>query len=434
VGSDQDVVTVTKAVFDPDRLAAVRATGLLDTGPEENFDRLASLAAMLLEAPMAFVTLVDARRSFWKSAVGAIPPQLAEERETPVAQSLCQHVIAGAAAVLVDDAEHDPRTRSNPLVQTLSVKAWAGFPVRSPGGEVLGSFCVLDHRPRRWSARDIEVLRTLSHSASGEIALLDAIEVAQCEARRSAALARTLQESLLAPGLPHVTGLELASRYRPAGAGGELVGDFFDVFQGLGDSWHAVIGDVCGKGVEAAKMTALARYTLRAAAMHGGVPSAMLGELNDALEHQGPGDGLYLTALVATVHPAHDEVRATLALAGHPPALVRRADGSVEPAGRHGALLGIFPQVQLHDVELRLRPGDALVLYTDGVTDARSGRERFGDARLLAAIAQGDRPSAAELAAGVDAAVAGFSDGPAADDLALLVLRVRDDQAPWDRT
>jgi serine phosphatase RsbU (regulator of sigma subunit) len=434
VGSDHDVVTVPEAVFDPDRLAAVRATGLLDTGPEENFDRLASLAAMLLDAPMAFVTLVDERRSFWKSAVGVIPPQVAGERETPVEQSFCQHVIAGSAAVLVDDAEHDPRTRSNALVQTLGVKAWAGFPVRAPAGEVLGCFCVVDHRPRRWSARDIEVLRTLSHSASGEIALLNAIEAAQSEARRSTALARTLQESLLAPVLPHVAGLELASRYRPAGAGGELVGDFFDVFQGLDDRWHAVIGDVCGKGVEAAKMTALARYTLRAAAMHGGVPSTMLGELNDALEHQGPGDGLYLTALVATVRATHGEVRATLALAGHPPALVRRADGRVEPAGRRGALLGIFPQVQLHDVELRLGPGDALVLYTDGVTDARSGRERFGEARLLAAIAQSDRPSAAALAAELDATVADFSDGPAADDLALLVLRVRDDQPRWDRT
>jgi serine phosphatase RsbU (regulator of sigma subunit) len=432
VGSDHDVVTVPEAVFHPDRLAAVRATGLLDTGPEDNFDRLASLAAMLLDAPMAFVTLVDERRSFWKSAIGAIPAQVARERETPVEQSFCQHVIAAGAAVFVDDAEHDPRTRYSPLVQTLSVRSWAGFPVRSPAGEVLGSFCVVDHRRRGWSARDIEVLRTLSHSASGEIALLDAIKVAQSEARRSTALARTLQESLLAPVLPHVTGLELASRYRPAGAGGELVGDFFDVFQGLDDRWHAVIGDVCGKGVEAAKMTALARYTLRAAAMHGGAPSAMLGELNDALEHQGPGGGLYLTALVATVRATQDAVRATLALAGHPPALVRRADGGIEPAGRHGALLGIFPQVTLHDVELLLAPGDAVVLYTDGVTDARCGHERFGEARLRAAVAQGRRPSAAALAAALDAAVADFSDGPAADDLALLVLRVRDDPVPWE--
>jgi sigma-B regulation protein RsbU (phosphoserine phosphatase) len=433
VRSDQDVLTVPEAVYDPKRLAAVHATGLLDTGPEDNFDRLASLAATLLDAPMAFVTLVDERRSFWKSAVGAIPESVAGERETPVEHSFCQHVIASSGAVFVDDAERDPRTSGNPLVQALSVKAWAGFPVRSPGGDILGSFCVVDHRPRRWSARDVEVLRTLSYSASGEIALLDAVEVAQREARRSTALARTLQESLLAPVLPHVPGLELASRYRPAGAGGELAGDFFDVFQGIGERWHAVIGDVCGKGVEAAKMTALARYTLRAAAMRGGAPSAMLTELNAALEHQAKGHGLYLTALVATVCETDAGFTATLALAGHPPALLRRADGTVEEAGRHGSLLGIFARVTLHDVDLLLGPGDVLVLHTDGLTDARRADERFGEARLYEAIAAGTRPSAAALVADIDATVAGFSDGPADDDLALLVLRVGTGEVSWDR-
>ena len=432
MGSDHDVLTVPEAVYDPGRLAAVHATGLLDTGPEDNFDRLASLAAMLLDAPMAFVTLVDDRRSFWKSAVGAIPERVAQARETRVEHSFCQHVIESSGAIFVQDAELDPRTSANPLVHALSVKAWAGFPVRSAAGDVLGSFCVVDTRPRRWSARDIEVLRTLSYSASGEIALLDAVEVAQREARRSTALARTLQESLLVPVLPHVPGLELASRYRPAGAGGELAGDFFDVFQGIGDSWHAVIGDVCGKGVEAARMTALARYTLRAAAMRGGPPSAMLTELNDALAHQAEGRGLYLTALVATVRETDDGFAATLALAGHPPALVRRACGSVEEAGRHGSLLGIFSHVTLHDVELLLAPGDVLVLHTDGLTDARRGDERFGEARLRGAIAAASRPSAGTVVAELDAAVAGFSDGPADDDLALLVLRVGTGGVPWD--
>ncbi|MGH2901674.1 MAG: PP2C family protein-serine/threonine phosphatase, partial [Solirubrobacteraceae bacterium] len=294
---EHDVITVSEAVLDRGRLAAVHATGLLDTGPEESFDRLASLAAMLLEVPMAFVTLADDRRSFWKSAVGAIPAELASQREMPIEDSFCQHVIADSAPVLIGDTARDARTSAGRLVRELDVKAWAGFPVRSPGGHVLGSFCVVDHRARVWSKRDIAVLQTLSHSAAGEIRLLDAVDEAQREARRSSALAQTLQESLLAPVLPHVPGLELASRYRPASAGGELVGDFFDVFQGLDGAWHVVIGDVCGKGVEAAKMTALARYTLRAAAMHGGGPSAMLDELNVALDVQVPRDGPYLTAL-----------------------------------------------------------------------------------------------------------------------------------------
>jgi serine phosphatase RsbU (regulator of sigma subunit) len=429
VGSDQDLVIVPEAVFDAQRLAAVRATGLLDTGAEDNFDRLASLARMLLAAPMAFVTLVDDRRSFWKSAVGEIPAAVAAARQTSVEESFCQHVIAADGAVLICETEEDPRTSANRLVHELKVKAYAGFPVRSRTGEVLGSFCVVDHRRRVWSESDIDVLRTLSYSASREIALLDAVEEAQREARRSSAIAQTLQESLLAPVLPHVPGIELASRYRPAGAGGELAGDFFDVFQGLDDAWHVVIGDVCGKGVEAAKMTALARYMLRAAAMHGGGPSAMLGELNGALDLQGPRDGLYLTALVATVRARDGGVAVTLALAGHPPALVRRADGLVEAAGVPGSLLGIFPEISVHDVELLLAPGEALVFYTDGMTDARRGSDRFGEARLHDAVADSERPSAGALAAELESAVVGFSDGPIDDDLALLVLRVRDDQA-----
>lgn len=433
MGSEDDVLTVPEAVYDAERLAAVRATGLLDTGPEDNFDRLARLASMLLNAPMAFVTLVDDRRSFWKSAVGAIPAQVAADRETAVEHSFCQHVVASGAAVLIDDAEHDARTRANPLVQALNIRSWAGFPVRSPGGDVLGSFCVVDHRRRRWSERDIEVLRTLSHSASGEIALLDAVDVAQREARRSTALARTLQESLLAPVLPHVPGVELASSYRPAGAGGELAGDFFDVFQGVGDCWHAVIGDVCGKGVEAAKLTALARYTLRAAAMRGGPPSAILTDLNDALEHQARGAGLYLTAILATVRPASGAIAVQLAAAGHPPALVGRADGTVEEVGRHGSLLGAFRRITLRDVDLLLGPGDVLVLYTDGVTDARRGDERFGEARLLDVLAAGARPTATALVAELDACVARFADRRADDDVALLVLRVRDDVVAWKR-
>ncbi len=427
MGSDPDALTVPQAVYDPDRLAAVHATGLLDTGPEESFDRLAGLAAMLLDTPLAFVTLVDDRRSFWKSAIGEIAHESASVRELPIGSSFCRHVVAARDAVLVEDVGRDGRALAAREPDALGVRAWAGFPLRSPDGHVLGCFCVVDRRPRRWSERDVEVLRTLSHSASREIAMLDAVGQAQREARRSTALARTLQESLLAPVLPHVPGLELASCYRAAGAGGELVGDFFDVFPGAGDDWHVVIGDVCGKGVEAAKLTALARYTLRAAALHGGGPSAMLGELNDALRRQLPRGGTYLTALVATVCPSQGRAAVRLALAGHPPALLRRADGVVCEQGRPGSLLGVFATPTLRDVALELGPGDALVLHTDGVTDARRGEERFGEARLRDAVAESVRPSAAALAAALESAVAGFSDGPADDDLALLVLRVRDD-------
>jgi len=319
---------VSEAVYDDERLAAVARAMALDTAPSDSFDRLASLAAMLLQAPMAIVTLVDDKRAFWHSCVASLACTPAGERETPVQESFCQHVISTGQALVVDDTAEDPRTRGLASVLDATVGAWAGFPVHSPDGQVLGSFCVADHEPRIWTARDVEVLSTLSLAASRDIALREAVEQARLEARRSAALARTLQESLLAPVLPRVPGLELASRYRPAGTGGEVVGDFFDVFQGLDGTWHAVIGDVCGKGVEAAKMTALARYTLRASAMRGGPPSAMLSELNDALTVPSTRYGVYLTALVMTVRVADDGVEATLALAGHPRCCGARAGPS----------------------------------------------------------------------------------------------------------
>src|SRR4051812_8198319 len=151
---------------------------LLDTGPEEPFDRLARTAASVLDAPLAFVTVVDERRSFWKSCIGVDAPD-PEDRQNPVEESFCQYLVGSRAELLVGDAAADPRTRDNPSVEKMGVRAWAGFPLWSPDGQVLGSFCVVDTEPRRWTARDAEVLRTLAAAASGEVALRGAVEDAR---------------------------------------------------------------------------------------------------------------------------------------------------------------------------------------------------------------------------------------------------------------
>lgn len=157
------------ALGDPNRLAAVHATGLLDTAPEEAFDRLTRLAATLLAVPSAFVTIVDDRRAFWKSCVGAAAE--VGVRENPVEASFCQYVIADDEGLCVGDAAADPRTRDNPSVSLMGVAAYAGYPVRCPDGQVLGTLCVIDVRPRDWTARDREVLQTLADAASDEVAL-----------------------------------------------------------------------------------------------------------------------------------------------------------------------------------------------------------------------------------------------------------------------
>ena len=431
--------SVPAAVFDPARLAAVRRTGLLDTGPEEAFDRLTRLAATLLGAPFAFVTLVDDSRSFWKSCIGVASTDPAD-RQNAVEHSFCQYVIGADAELIVPDARADPRTADNPSIELMGVAAWAGFSVRSPDGLVVGTFCAVDTSVRQWSPHDIEVLQTLAQSASGEIALREAVAAAEAATRRAerattraeaatahaAQLADTLQESLLPPLLPHVPGMQVAVRYRRGAGGADVLGDFYDIFPSVRDAWGIVVGDVSGKGAKAAKTTALARYTLRAAAVRCAVPSTNLAALNAALRAWYTDDTQYLTAAYATLRPHAHGVSARVSCGGHDTALVRRADGTVETLGRHGLILGWLPNPTLHDQRTLLRPGDSLVLYTDGVTEGRrpTDPEMFGADRLRQVIADTAVASAEDLAEGIDQAVMAFTDGQASDDTAILVIHI----------
>ncbi len=161
---------VEPAVSDRRRLEAVASTGLLDSASSRSFDSLTALARQLLRAPMAFLTLVDDRRSFWLSTDG-VP----EGRENPVEQSFCQYVIADRAPLVVADATVEARVSGNPSVELLGVRAWAGFPVYDPAGEALGSFCVMDTVVREWSEEDVRVLAVLSEAAAAHIALLSAL-------------------------------------------------------------------------------------------------------------------------------------------------------------------------------------------------------------------------------------------------------------------
>ncbi|WP_091446209.1 PP2C family protein-serine/threonine phosphatase [Micromonospora yangpuensis] len=419
-------------IFDPLRLAAVHRTGLLDTGAEEPFDRLAQLAATLLGTPFAFVTVVDDRRSFWKSCIG-VDTTDPQDRQNPVQESFCQYVIGTDAELIVADARVDPRTRDNPSIELMGVVAWAGCPVRSPDGHVLGTFCVVDTVRRDWTACDVEVLRTLSHAAAGEIALRVAVEDAQAATRRAeqatvqaVTLAHTLQESLLPTRVPQIPGVEVAARYRRGAGGGEVLGDFYDVFPSTGRSWAAVVGDVSGKGAVAAKTTALARYTLRAAAARSAVPSSNLATLNTALREWYVTDEQYLTAIYATLrpHPAGFGVR--VSCGGHDPALVRRADGTVTPLGRHGLILGWLDTPHLYDQRTLLRPGDTLLLYTDGVTEARrpADREMFGPDRLREVLAATRASTAEAVATAVEEAVLTHAEGRSTDDTAIVALHV----------
>jgi len=242
---------------------------------------------------------------------------------------------------------------------------------------------------------------------------------------RFAALARTLQESLLPPHLPDVPGIEVAARHLPAGSGGELVGDFYDVFQTDRATWGVVMGDVCGKGVEAAKVTALARYTIRAAAIQHRSPRHVLGLLNQAMIHQHPESERFLTATYATLQQRRGAVSVRISAAGHPPALLRSATGEVQPLNTAGLILGVFSEAHLVERKVTLHPGDALILYTDGVLEARAGQELYGDHRLAALVAAiPAEADAARIAAAIESDVLDFGGPEPADDTAILVIRV----------
>jgi len=187
-----------------------------------------------------------------------------------------------------------------------------------------------------------------------------------------------------------------------------------------------VVGDVCGKGVPAAKSTALARYTLRAEAHRQTQPSLILAALNQALLDWLTDDPRFLTAIYATIRPTLAGASVRISSGGHPLALVRRADGRVHAAGQPGTLLGLLARPALHDCRLLLRAGDSLVLFTDGVTEARSRADRdlYGDDRLRDFIATLRDRSADGIADALQQAVLAFTGGKISDDTVLLVLTV----------
>ncbi|MFD4686092.1 PP2C family protein-serine/threonine phosphatase [Streptomyces sp. NPDC058461] len=455
------------ALSDPVRLAAVAATGLLDSGPEEIFDDLASLAARITGAGRAFVTLVDAERSVWKSCVGveadgaaALPDRENPERESlvrdgpvrtspvrtspvrenpvrenPVRESFCYFLVGlGGAPFVVEDARTDPRTRDHPAVGPMRIGAGAGFPLLSPDGQVLGGFCVVDESPRVWSSADLATLATLARSVSTEIHLRQTLAESRSAHRVSADLAHTLQQGLLPPALRPVPGLEAAASYLPASlvdrSDVEVGGDFYDLFHTHGPYYGAVLGDVCGKGVEAAQVTSLARYTIRADAGSTASPADLLDRLNTAmLDQRAP---RFLTAVYTTFRVTRAGVAGRIALAGHPPGLVRRADGRVQQLGTPGTLLGVLKTVSLTDVRYRLAPGDLLLLYTDGASEARprpgtrSGEARalFGEEELAAALAATHGMDAGVTVKEIGGVLAAHHGGWASDDTALLALRV----------
>jgi PAS domain S-box-containing protein len=285
-------------------------------------------------------------------------------------------------------------------------------------GRTLGALTWVNGRSaRRFDEQDVELAQELARRCA------TAIENARLY-RDRAYIARTLQQSLLPVELPDIPGVETAARFRPTGEGNDVGGDFYDVFETGNRGWTVVIGDVCGKGPDAAAVTALARYTLRAAAMRERLPSRSLSVLNEALLRQRD-DRRFCTVAYAYIEKLEQGARVGISSGGHPLPLLLRADGSVEPVGVPGTLLGVVADPDLEDRALTLGPGDTLVFYTDGVIETRASSNGVLDERRLAeliATCAGRGPDA--IAAKVEDAAVLTQNGNPKDDIAVLVLRV----------
>ncbi len=321
---------------------------------------------------------------------------------------------ANAPAVFLERAAEDDQHRA--ILRGLAMRSVIVAPLTARGRTHGTLTLVTADSGRIYGDDDLAFATELARRAA------TAIDTARLYQDRDQ-VARTLQRSLLPPDLPDVPGVELAAVYHPAGGGGDVGGDFYDAFETGESGLYLSIGDVCGKGAPAAALTGIARHTVRAAAVRERSPRSILRTLNQALLRQMV-ERRFCTVAVGRLETTPDGARLTVCCGGHPPPLLIRRDGTVEEAGMPGTLLGFYEHVQLSDHTVDLAPGDAVVFYTDGVTEERRQGHMFGEERLGELLRSSAGLSAAGIADRLERAVLEFTPGPPADDVAVIVLRL----------
>lgn len=278
-------------------------------------------------------------------------------------------------------------------------------------GRSIGVLVVFAREPAAFSTDELDLLRTFGSQAA---LAMDTAEMFSREHN----VATVLQESILPTRLPHIPGIEASSVYLPAGTDADIGGDYYDLFTAPDGRVVVSIGDVCGKGVAAATKTSMIRYALRGMVVAGLEPARVLAELNAMLLEAGDA-----TSIVTLWLGYIDTAEGTLLYAdgGHPPGLLLQpSDARIERLATTGALLGAVPGISWSQETISLDPGATLLLYTDGVTEARSGTRFFGEGRVRRALRAGGRP--ASVAQRLLGQVQRFSAGELRDDAAILTV------------
>lgn len=382
----------------------------------QNLRRLARLAVPAL-GPVCVIDVLEAGRIRRVAvALGTDLPQGAE---------------ALLAAEAPTSSEADPigrvlATGASEVSGTVPAGPWRELGLRITGqlcvpltarGRTFGVLTLVGTADRPLDDRVIALAGELARTAAA-----GAETTRQHEQR--ARLARELQSGLLLAALPALPGARLAASYRPAGEGLDIGGDFYDVFALPGDGWGLVIGDVCGRGAHAATTTALVRNTARAVAPLLRTPDAVAQAVNGALLARPDSSESFVTLIYAELRRTRDGIAVSMVRAGHPPPLLRRADGTVTSPSPPGQLLGVSPDAELVLESFTLGSGDSLLLVTDGILEARDPAGTFfAEERLAAALRSTTGATGAQrVLDAVTAAVDAFTGGVTDDDQAALVL------------
>ena len=308
-----------------------------------------------------------------------------------------------------------PRTKDLEFLRSLGVRSGVTVELRARGRPTGMLTISVSRSGRRFGDSDVHFVTILAGRVALALDNAGLFSVLERTERERAEIAETLQRGLLPPPLPHIPGWSVAATYRPAGAENGLGGDFYDAFR-IADGWMVVIGDVTGRGAQAAAVTAHARYTLRAAAALTGDPVIALRTLNRELLAR-RGAALCSVAAMAVSEDPGKPVR--LAVAGHPPPLLVDGD-SVTEATTPAPVLGAFAEETWTLEATAVASGQQLVVTTDGVTEAAGGRQRFGETRLRAQLRGLSSPALA--AQQIEVALNEFAGGTLDNDAAIVAI------------